>query len=78
MKQKIDFLGVIKGTAWLSLAIGFLALSAASISSSESKEIKDVVYHLAHLTNGNDLITVEEIKEKILATYDLDLVGVGN
>ena len=76
MAPKVDYLRIMKGITWGFLAAGFLVLSAASISSSEAKEIQDVVYHLAHLTNGNDLITVEEIKEKILSTYDLDLVGV--
>ena len=76
MTLKVDYLGILKGVAWTCLAAGFMLLSAASVSSNETKEVRRVVYHLEHLTNGNDLITIEEIKEKILATYDLDLVGV--
>ena len=76
MKRSIDYTKIVRGVAWLALSICFLGLCAASVSNAESKKINKVIYRLNHLTNGNDLITVEEIKKKILATYDLDLVGV--
>ncbi len=66
----------MKITGWVTLAIGFLVLTAAAVSYTEVKTIKEVIYSLDHLTDGNDLITLEEIKEKIIATYELDLVGV--
>ena len=76
MKQKLNFLQVTKRLAWLALAAAFLVICAAAISSVEVEKIKAVVYSLDHLSDGNDLITLDEIKEKILATYDIDLVGV--
>lgn len=61
---------------WCSVAILFFMGASAAVESKAHHGIKNVEYHLIHLEDGNDLITVEEIKDKILKTYNLDLVGV--
>jgi cell division protein FtsQ len=49
-------------------------MSAVKVTS--KNQIRKVEYKLIHLTDGNDLITVEEIKKKLMKTYNLDFVGV--
>lgn len=77
---RIHMKKVLVASGWMTIAaLMFLAWSSA-VTSSESKDVKDVQYHLAHLLDGNDLITVEEIKQKILSAYQVDFrdVQVGN
>lgn len=76
LKTKGNIVKLFKGFFWSCLALAFFVLCTASVERVEGKMVKEVVYHLQHLTDGNDLITVNEIKEKIFAIYDLDLAGV--
>jgi cell division protein FtsQ len=67
---------VLSAIGWCSVAILFFMGASAAIEDKAHKAITKVDYHLMHLTDGNDLITVDEIKRKILNAYELDLVGV--
>ena len=69
-------LQVLATIGWCALAVLFFMGASAAIEVKGHKGVKQVEYHLIHLTDGNDLITVEEIKGKVLKTYNLDLVGV--
>ena len=71
---------ILMASGWMAAAVlMFLAWSSA-VSANEGQTVKDVQYHLAHLSDGNDLITVEEVEQKILAAYQVDFrdVQVGN
>ncbi len=61
---------------WVAIAGLFFIVSVAAVKDHESHVIQDVEYNLVHLTNGNDLITIEEIKDKVFEAYKLDLAGV--
>ena len=74
--NKDRILLMLSAIAWCSVAILFFMGASAAIEDKAHKAITKVDYHLMHLTDGNDLITVDEIKRKILKAYDLDLVGV--
>ena len=76
MNLKIDYRRTFKGITWLALGLAFIVLSAASIANNQTKSVKEVIYKLDHLTDGNDLITVDELKKKVFATYDIDMVGM--
>ncbi|MBK8504262.1 MAG: hypothetical protein IPL46_19885 [Saprospiraceae bacterium] len=67
---------MLSAIGWCSVAFLFFMGASAAIEDKAHKTITKVDYHLMHLTDGNDLITVDEIKRKILKAYDLDLVGV--
>jgi cell division protein FtsQ len=67
---------ILSAIGWCTVAILFFMGASAAIEDKAHKAINKVEYHLMHLTDGNDLITVDEIKRKILKAYDLDLVGV--
>lgn len=69
-------LKVVSAVIWCSAAVVFFMGASAAIEDKSRHQIKKVDYHLTHLTDGNDLITVDEIKKKVLALYKLDLVGV--
>jgi cell division protein FtsQ len=58
---------------WCGVAVVLVFISSAAISSQQKRHITDVVFDLNHLSDGNDLITLEEIKEKVLKTYEFEL-----
>jgi cell division protein FtsQ len=70
------FFDILSAIGWTSVCILFLMGTSAAIDAKAQHTISRVEYHLVHLTDGNDLITVEEIKAKVLNTFRLDLVGV--
>ncbi|MCB0689685.1 MAG: hypothetical protein KDC53_24260 [Saprospiraceae bacterium] len=74
--NKKRLLSVLAVSAWSAVAILFFMGASAAVESKSHRGITKVDYHLIHLTDGNDLITVEEIKDKIVKTYNLDLIGV--
>lgn len=74
--NKDRIISVISTLGWCSVAVLFFMGASAARENMAHQGIKRVEYHLKHLTDGNDLITIEEIKEKVIKTYKLDLVGV--
>jgi hypothetical protein len=74
--NKNRILKILTILAWGSTTVLFLMGAAAAREEKGRHTIKEVSYHLIHLTDGNDLITVEEIQKKVLDTYNLDLRGV--
>ncbi len=67
---------VLTSTAWVSVVVLMFLVWSAAITDRKSDKVRDVRYDLAHLSDGNDLITVEEIKQKILAAYQIDFRDV--
>lgn len=61
---------------WVALGVLFLMGFNTALIEQEGETINEVEYHLKHLTDGNDLITVDEIRNKVFEVYDIDLVGV--
>ncbi|NND33637.1 MAG: hypothetical protein HKN76_13700 [Saprospiraceae bacterium] len=61
---------------WSSIAMLFCITTISAVALHSKHQIKKVEYHLIHLCDGNDLITVDEIKKKVFAAYNLDFVGV--
>lgn len=74
--NKNRILKIVSILAWVSATVLFLMGASAAREEKGRHTIKEVNYHLIHLTDGNDLITVEEIQRKVLDTYNLDLTGV--
>ncbi len=60
---------------WVALAVGTGILSIGAAEKQHHGTVLSVDYDLLHLTDGNDLITVDEIKDKILSVFEFDLVG---
>ena len=58
----------------LVVITGGLFLSA--VENKHDDHVKEVIYTIRHLHDGNDLITLEEIKDIVFKTFDLDLKGV--
>ena len=67
---------VFSTVMWGSIAILFFGATMSAVKVTSKNQIRKVEYKLIHLTDGNDLITVEEIKKKLMKTYNLDFVGV--
>ena len=61
---------------WISIAILFFMAAINAVDLQSRDQIRKVEYHLKHLTDGNDLITIDEIKKKVFSAYNLDFVGV--
>ncbi|MDH3244783.1 MAG: cell division protein FtsQ/DivIB [Saprospiraceae bacterium] len=61
---------------WVALAVGTGILSIGAAEKQHHGTVLSVDYDLLHLTDGNDLITVDEIKDKILSVFEFDLVGL--
>ncbi|MDH3651266.1 MAG: hypothetical protein OEQ53_16385 [Saprospiraceae bacterium] len=61
---------------WVILAVTIGTLCIGAVDKQHQASIQDVEYDLVHLTDGNDLITVDEIREKILSTFEFDLIGL--
>ncbi len=76
MKLPQNLLVLAKGLLWLIAGLSSALLLISAITSQRAKTVGGVEYNLRHLSDGNDLITVQELKERILQTYDFDLVGV--
>ncbi len=77
VNARIGFLQrLMVGLAWLVLGSTFALVTTASVAEQEHKTVKEVVYRLNHLTDGNDLITIDELKEILLSRYQMDFVGV--
>lgn len=74
--NKNRIIQVLAALGWCSVAVLFFIGASAAREDISHQGIKKVEYHLKHLTDGNDLITIEEIKDKVIKTYKLDLVGV--
>lgn len=72
--QKLKQVSVV--IAWCLLGLALVFGTMAAIDTQQTKETAAVNYRLDHLEDGNDLITVDEIKERIIKAYDIDLVGV--
>jgi len=67
---------ILSFLAWGGLAGLFFMGSISAVDSQGKREIKEVKYYLEHLSDGNDLITVDEIRDRVFKTYNLDFVGV--
>ncbi len=74
-KAKILVKG-IRIMAWMGLLSLLFIMTSAALKKQDRDLIKKVSFNLHHLSDGNDLITLEEIEEKILDTYQIDLRDV--
>ena len=61
---------------WCLSGLALIVGTMASVNVQQAKETVAVNYRLDHLEDGNDLITVDEVKERIFKAYEIDLVGV--
>ena len=71
--SKIPFKNAIYSFTWGVGALVLIYVSLAAVSNQQVKSITGVLFDLNHLSDGNDLITLDEIKEKVLKTYEFDL-----
>ncbi|MBX2816580.1 MAG: hypothetical protein KTR24_11295 [Saprospiraceae bacterium] len=74
-KNQISTHKVLAGAAWIA-ALGLATmLFVSSQKVSKKGVIEEVIYTMDHATVGSDLVTIEEIEDRIVEAYEFDLVG---
>jgi len=74
-KINISLTQIAKSLLWLTLGILLSVLIYSSMSTRVNGTVTAVIYDINHLSDGNDLVTVEELQARIVRAYESDLVG---
>lgn len=74
-KLNISLTQIAQTMLWITLAVLLSALIYSSMTTRGDGQVTAVVYDINHLSDGNDLVTVEELRARLINAYKSDLVG---